>query len=94
MEIPMTVITCAGCHVQFAISTDSYNQLRGCHNNFYCPNGHGNMFYGQTEAEKLQAQLRQKQSELDLARSDRDFFANEKDRLELKVKRLSRKAKK
>jgi hypothetical protein len=50
---------CCNCGVAFAIPLDLYNILRQTKRSFYCPNGHGQSFTAQTEAERLQKLLDQ-----------------------------------
>lgn len=46
-----------GCGVLFAMPADLVRRRRKDHGNFYCPNGHGQHYGGETEEEKLRKQL-------------------------------------
>lgn len=55
-----TVLECAACHMQFAMTQAFENSLRSDRSTFYCPRGHSNWFPGQTDkdrAQKLAGQL-------------------------------------
>lgn len=68
-------ITCcaAGCGVTFAVPDWMLTKLRQNRNSFYCPNGHGQSFTGETEEQKLRRELEKvkKKAEEDLARVER-----------------------
>lgn len=49
--------TCCNCHVQFAIPTELHNRRLRDHRDFWCPNGHGQRFTGETEEQRLRKQL-------------------------------------
>ena len=68
MEIGMVLIQCCDCGVPFAISQDMQARLLKCRNTFYCPNGHGQHFTGDTEEHKLRRELSATKFELDSAR--------------------------
>ncbi len=46
--------SCIRCGVRFSMPTELDNQLRNCHNTFYCPNGHKQYYPGKSETEKLE----------------------------------------
>jgi cytochrome c556 len=48
--------TCIACGITFAAPESFLDTLRENHKNFYCPNGHGQHFAQQSEAEKAQAE--------------------------------------
>ena len=62
MNIEMTVVYCANCHLPFAITDDLRERLLKSHSSFYCPMGHGNHYGGKSDEEKLREQLREKKS--------------------------------
>jgi len=66
------VTECASCGVLFWMTAQYYTQRREDHNKFYCPNGHGLSFKGQTEAERLAAELKQERERRAVAVSERD----------------------
>lgn len=54
--------SCCNCRVAFAIPTDLMARLRQTHRLFYCPNGHGQSYMGETMAEKLSRELKQEKA--------------------------------
>lgn len=74
IQTVMEYITCChtGCGIQFGIEADYVKRLRQTHAWFYCPNGHHQHFPGETEAERLQRQLKQTEECLTYARQDVD----------------------
>jgi hypothetical protein len=57
VTIELVSIECADCGMVFGV-TPTFRQWRvGDHKVFYCPNGHGNIYYAKTEAEKLKQEL-------------------------------------
>lgn len=56
--INLFVTDCARCGVIFAITKNLEERRREDHKEFYCPNGHSMVFYGDTEADKLRRQLK------------------------------------
>ena len=50
-------VTCCACGTPFAIEARLHRSLVETHRAFYCPNGHGQSFVGETEAERLKKQL-------------------------------------
>lgn len=87
MDIKMTLITCATCHVPFAIAEDMVGRLRKCHNSFYCPNGHSNVYCGETKEEELEKQLLAKSREI----SAKETFIH---RLQTEIQTLRKPARK
>lgn len=57
----MLMIHCADCNVPFAIFEAHDKRLRSNHASFYCPNGHSNVYRGESEADKLRKQLAETQ---------------------------------
>jgi len=91
------MVTCSKCHAQFAITNAHDNQLRKCHNTFYCPSGHDQYYPGKTDEEKLRAVI----EERDQAQSQAANRANQVTTLEADLERtkcslgrLKKKAKK
>ena len=58
MDVEMELIICANCGMPFSIPHDKVDNLRVCHNAFYCPSGHQLSFKGKSEAEKLHETLK------------------------------------
>ena len=53
----LSVITCSECGVDFGVPDAFERARREDHRTFWCPNGHGQVFRGKTEAEKLREEL-------------------------------------
>ena len=66
-EIGVTLVVeeCVNCHVVFAITQEFQARMRDTHHSFYCPNGHGQSYLAETEAEKLARQLKFMKQDLD-----------------------------
>lgn len=62
MDIELHQCNCANCHVAFWMSLAMVKQLRECHNEFYCPNGHSNYYPAKTDAEKYKELYEKEQS--------------------------------
>ena len=63
-EVETNMISCcrSGCGVIWWITDAHDDRLRESHSVFYCPNGHGQSYFGKTKAEKLQEQLEREQN--------------------------------
>lgn len=59
------VVSCGECGVQFALSSAFIVSRKSDRKTFYCPNGHGRWFPGETAADKAQRLA----SELDIERT-------------------------
>ena len=74
MDISIEQETCCTCNVIFWITSKHQEQLKSCHNSFYCPNGHRQSYRGETDAQKtenLERDLRyEKRSSTSLTRSN------------------------
>jgi hypothetical protein len=68
-ETKITVLECANCNIDFGIGADFEKRRRDDHQTFYCPNGHGNVFKGPSEAEK-RAERAERDAEWYRARSE------------------------
>lgn len=49
----LEVIYCANCGIPFGITPDYQERRRKDHAGFHCPNGHSNVYKGESEEEKL-----------------------------------------
>jgi DNA repair exonuclease SbcCD ATPase subunit len=59
-EISTYVIeTCCECGVHFGVPQHLQSKLVEKHKTFYCPNGHGQAYYGESRETKLKRQLEQ-----------------------------------
>lgn len=64
-DVELDVIECYKCGVMFGITSDLNKTLHRNHDqSFYCPNGHGQVYTGKTEAEKLRDQLSEEKKKL------------------------------
>jgi len=61
----LVIEECCNCHTRFAMTKELMEQRRQDHKLFYCPNGHGQHYTGESEAEKLRRQLRSAQTDAD-----------------------------
>ena len=52
MNVELREISCVKCKVAFWITAKHEKELRKCHNEFFCPNGHSQYYPQKTEAEK------------------------------------------
>lgn len=72
----MVMIHCANYNVPFAIYTAHDRRLRDTHADFYCPNGHCNVYRGKTD--------------LDKAREERDSAQRRANNMQAEIERLRR----
>jgi hypothetical protein len=70
----LIVETCcqAACGVTFGIQRDHQRRLRQTHDTFYCPNGHGQHYTGQTDAEREKSRREAAERQTRYARAARD----------------------
>ena len=59
--VTMSKFECCKCGVSFAIPQKLEQERRKDHESFYCPNGHGQHFQQETEAEKYKRLLEREQ---------------------------------
>lgn len=77
VESKIHIIECASCNIDFGIGDDFMSRRRQDHGTFYCPNGHSNVYNGDSEAEKLRKEVeRSKQRERDAF----DYATRERER--------------
>jgi hypothetical protein len=65
----LTEIVCYKCGTHFAMHDQLYTRRLEDHRGFFCPNGHGQHFTGETEADRLKRELALKQRALDSAQA-------------------------
>lgn len=63
-SVTLETIVCVACGIPFAVPKNYKQALVESHERFFCPNGHGQSYYGETEEEKLKKQLLKTQNEL------------------------------
>lgn len=61
MEINIKQITCCNCGVIFWITESHNSDLLRTKTTFYCPNGHGQSYQGETDKQKYEKELQEKQ---------------------------------
>lgn len=66
----LVIEECCNCHTRFAMTEELQDQRRRDHKSFYCPNGHGQSYVGETEEQRLRRQL-------DSARMDRTWYRDQ-----------------
>lgn len=66
------VITCYSCGTPFAMGSQYEKDRRADHKTFYCPNGHGQAFLGESEEERLRRQLKWSKDEAARVRAEAD----------------------
>ena len=68
VKITLDPVTCCACGVVFGMERHLKKQRVEDHASFYCPNGHSQHFTGETEADQLRKQLKQRENSLKWAR--------------------------
>lgn len=81
IQVSSTLVTeeCYSCHVLFAIPAELRTELLRvkADRSFYCPNGHGQHYTGQTEEQRLQRELERTQRERDWSEAARKRLAED-----------------
>lgn len=72
---------CYKCGVPFAMTTDFKRQRKEDRQAFYCPNGHGQVYVGKSEADKLRDELERKQHALDAERGRAIALEQQRDQI-------------
>lgn len=57
--VELVLVTCGDCGVVFGMPKLLYQQRRRDHAGWWCPNGHSRVFSGESEAERLQRELKE-----------------------------------
>lgn len=76
------VIECYKCHVQFCITKEHNKNLLQRKTEFFCPNGHGQVYTGKSEKEKI-GELNRKINVCSIKRKE---LTNELDKKEKSIK--------
>lgn len=74
LSITLTHIACCRCGIVFGIEQSRIDRLRETHEDFYCPSGHVQGFYGPNEKERKIAALERETKALI---TSRDFWAEQ-----------------
>lgn len=56
-SVAMETYACCNCGMLFSMTADFVQRRRQNHDSFYCPQGHGQVFSGDSEKEKLQREV-------------------------------------
>lgn len=64
-NVQMETTECYKCGITFGYPKDYGNKLRSTHENFYCPNGHGQFFPSKSEKEILKDDLMRMEKRLE-----------------------------
>lgn len=90
----LTVVDCAQCGVQFAITKDYEQRRRRDHESFYCPAGHSNAYQTLSDVEKAQRETREAQAKINseqhlrlVAEKERDKALAAKRKIERRISR-------
>ena len=59
---------CCSCHMIFAVTTSFQKEMKDTHNSFCCPTGHWQSYASESETEKLQKIIDQKDNEIRIQR--------------------------
>jgi hypothetical protein len=59
----LVIEECCDCHTRFAMTSQLRAARYADHKAFYCPNGHGQSYVGETEEAKLRRQLKAAKSD-------------------------------
>lgn len=68
----LVVLDCFFCGMTFGLDRSFDQQRRNDHKTFWCPAGHGQVYSGQSEAEKLRAELERQKRRVGWLTSSRD----------------------
>lgn len=72
IESKIHIIECARCQIDFGIGADFMRRRREDHQNFYCPNGHPNVYLADNEEERLRKRVERLEATLTHTRDQRD----------------------
>lgn len=67
VDLELVEIECGECGIWFGMSNHYIDNRKRDHRTWYCPNGHGRAWLGESTEEKLKRELRQ-------ARDDKRFY--------------------
>jgi hypothetical protein len=87
----MATIFCAVCHVEFAIPESMERRRREDGKDFYCPNGHCNVFNGgKSKADKLAEELSRARQQLAQKTDELRDEAGRRQKAEMEAQSLKR----
>ena len=67
------VTACYKCGIKFGVTTEHYGYLLRDRAWFHCPNGHSQVFLGESETQRLEKQKAVLESQLDAMKCQRDM---------------------
>lgn len=92
-QVSLKTTECYKCGVIFGMPSDLYDYRRNDHQNFYCPNGHGQIFAAKSEAEKLREQLAEEKRKLAHSQWEVITAQSAKEAAEKKAQKLAKRIK-
>lgn len=82
--VSLEVIHCYKCAIPFAVPVDYKQRLRDTGEEFFCPNGHGQV-YTKTTVMKLQEQIEREQEKIKHLNNSLDFVKTQRDSAERRI---------
>lgn len=86
VAIEMHFGACINCGITFGYPQEYDARLRKTHQNFYCPNGHGQQYSAKTEEEKLRDEKVRLTQQLDQTRARAETWKAESERNERRLR--------
>lgn len=82
LDVRLSTISCSECGITFAVPDVWDRDRRRDHKTFYCPNGHGQVYKGESDLEQAKAEAEALRGRLAAARQSAKFLREEKERVE------------
>ncbi len=73
---------CCVCGIKFAITKIQHTRLNSCKNTFYCPNGHGQSYVGESDDKKIKRLHKELKSKQETIIHLRECNKNANDRVD------------
>lgn len=89
-ELELNAIACSACGVTFGVPADFKRNRRKDHQVFYCPNGHNQFYPQETEAEKLQKELKRERQRTLAAQNQARMEREQREKAERKLRRVDK----
>jgi len=74
-----TIITCANCGIDFAISESFVERLKKSHDSFYCPHGHSQHFVSKSDEDKLKEEVERLKNRIRIEQEYKEDYRNQRD---------------
>lgn len=71
-SVSLEPVTCYSCGAIFGMDSDFHQNRKNDHKIFYCPNGHGQHFTGESQAEKYKRLLETERTRVQWERDQRE----------------------